>query len=123
MITKWFTFKLLTTPLPFVLRTSRRTTPVSNAVSPVSTVRNNNNNGRVLAIKQNVPTSLHQNNTLWRFLFAPTDELIDRKDFVEKLKQITRKTRKSVGDKSSLEIEADVIKENIIEIWKFTSSL
>ena len=49
--------------------------------------------GRVITLNPNVPTPTRPKTST--FYSIPTDELIDRKDFEEKLKQITRRSRKS----------------------------
>ena len=103
-VTKWCTFKLLASPLPFFLRKSPHPCPVARVVTLDSSVP--------------VPASASK-----RAFTGPIDQLLDRKDFDEKLKQIGRRQRKSVTNKHSLEIEADNIKENIIEIWQFSAEV
>jgi len=109
--TKWSTFKLLTSPLPFVLRKSKVRSSITGPVA------------RVITLDSSVPVPVTRAvGEFKKALHGSTEKLLDREDFEEKLKQIGRKERRSIN-KNSLEIEGDNIKENIIEIWKFSAEV
>ena len=108
LITKWCTFKILASPLPFVLRKAK----ISDSTSTES---NDSPSGRIISVN---PRGRKKS---MNFTTAPTDALIDRKEFQEKLNQIAKGTR--IDDKKTLEIEADNIREKIIEIWKFAAEV
>ena len=112
-ITKWCTFKLLVSPLPFILRKSKITESNGNPVECVLTL-----DPSVPAPVSGKRPKYHPN-----FSTTPLDELIDRKEFEDKLNQIAKGSRKSISDKKMLEIELDDIKEKIMEIWKFSAEV
>ena len=121
-LTKWCSFRILASPLPFVLRKSKPLASTTSLESNGSAV------GRVITLNPSVPTPVSRTRqkstkSLLNFTAAPTDELIDRKEFEEKLNQIAKGSRKGINCKKTLEIEADNIKEKIMEIWKFSAEV